>query len=128
MRYLRLTELTPNLLELVDSGRLKFHPAVELSYLKPAEQETLYMAIAETRKYPSLTQAKALRQMSGSSALDQGRMLQFLRGEKAQPEKITFKAEELRGFFPSGYSAADIRDAILDILEVRQRSRAGMER
>lgn len=128
MRYLRLTELTPKLLELVDSGRLKFHPAVELSYLKPTEQETLYTAIAETGKYPSLTQAKAIRQMSRNSALDKGKVLQFLRGEKAQPEKITFKAEELRGFFPSGYSAVDIKDAVLDILEARQRSRAGMER
>lgn len=62
MRYIRLTELTPQLLELVDSGKLKFHPAVELSYLKPAEQEALHYAISEAKKYPSLTQAKSMKQ------------------------------------------------------------------
>lgn len=128
MRYLRLTELTPELLALVDSGKLSFHPAVELSYLKPAEQETLNAVIAETKKYPSLTQAKAIKQLSKASALDKGKVLQFLKGEKTPPTKITFSAEELRDFFPSDYSADEIKDAILDILVARQRSRAGQER
>ncbi len=128
MRYLRLTELTPKLLQLVDSGRLKFHPAVELSYLKPAEQETLHTVIAETQKYPTLTQAKALKQFSKASALNKEKILLLLRGEKALSTKITFSIGELRDFFPSNYSAGDIREAIFDILEARQRCRAGKER
>ena len=128
MRYLRLTELTPKLLQLVDSGRLKFHPAVELSYLKPAEQETLHTVIAETQRYPTLTQAKALKQFSKASALNKEKILLLLRGEKALSTKITFSIGELRDFFPSNYSAGDIREAIFDILEARQRGRAGKER
>lgn len=128
MRYLRLTELTPKLLQLVDSGRLKFHPAVELSYLKPAEQETLHTVIAETQRYPTLTQAKALKQFSKASALNKEKILLLLRGEKALSTKITFSIGELRDFFPSNYSAGDIREAIFDILEARQRCRAGKER
>lgn len=128
MRYLRLTELTPKLLQLVDSGRLKFHPAVELSYLKPAEQETLHTVIAETQRYPTLTQAKALKQFSKVSALNKEKILLLLRGEKALSTKITFSIGELRDFFPSNYSAGDIREAIFDILEARQRCRAGKER
>ena len=128
MRYLRLTELTPKLLQLVDSGRLKFHPAVELSYLKPAEQETLHTVIAETQRYPTLTQAKALKQFSKASTLNKEKILLLLRGEKALSTKITFSIGELRDFFPSNYSAGDIREAIFDILEARQRCRAGKER
>lgn len=128
MRYLRLTELTPKLLQLVDSGRLKFHPAVELSYLKPAEQETLHTVIAETQRYPTLTQAKALKQFSKVSALNKEKILLLLRGEKGLSTKITFSIGELRDFFPSNYSAGDIREAIFDILEARQRCRAGKER
>ena len=128
MRYLRLTELAPELLELVDGGKLKFHPAVELSYLSPVEQEMLRGVIAATKKCPSLTQAKALRQLSKASELDEGRITRLLQWGRASSEKIAFKAEELRGFFPDGYSSEDIKDAILDMLEVRRRSRAGQER
>ena len=128
MRYLRLTELMPELLELVDSGKLSFHPAVELSYLKPAEQEIVYMAIWDSRKYPSLLQAKSMKQLSQHGQLDADTVSDMLRGEKKQTRNVTFKLDELRDFFPGSYTADDIKDAILDILEARQRSRAGMER
>ena len=128
MRYLRLTELTPELLQLVDSGKLKFHPAVELSYLKPLEQELLHSVITQTNKYPSLTQAKTLKQLSKNATLEEGAILQFLRGEKTHSNKITFTADELRGYFPANYSTEQIKNAIFDVLEARQRTRAGRER
>lgn len=128
MRYIRLTELSPQLLELVDSGKLKFHPAVELSYLNPAEQEIVYMAIWDSRKYPSLTQAKSMKQLSQHEQLDADTVSDMLRGEKTQTHNVSFKADELRDFFPQSYSAEQIKDAILDILEARQRSRASQER
>ena len=125
MRYIRLTELMPQLLELVDSGKLKFHPAVELSYLKPAEQEIVYMAIWDAQKYPSLTQAKNMKQLSQRGELDADTVSDMLRGEKAQSRSVSFKADELRDFFPRDYSAEQIKNAIFDLLEARQRSRAG---
>ena len=128
MRYIRLTELSPQLLELVDSGKLKFHPAVELSYLKPAEQEIVYMAIQDSRKYPSLTQTKSMKQLSQQGRLDADNVSDMLRGEKTQTRNVSFKADELRDFFPQSYSTEQIKDAILNILEARQRSRAGRER
>ena len=128
MRYIRLTELSPQLLELVDSGKLKFHPAVELSYLKPDEQEIVYMAIWDSRKYPSLTQAKSLKQLSQHGQLDADAVSDMLRGEKTQTRNVSFKADELRDFFPQSYSAEQIKNAIFDMLEARQRSRAGQER
>ena len=125
MRYIRLTELSPQLLELVDSGKLKFHPAVELSYLKPAEQDIVYMAIWDTRKYPSLTQAKSMKQLSQRGELDADTVSDMLRGEKTQSRSVSFKADELRDFFPRDYSVEQIKNAIFDILEARQRARAG---
>ena len=128
MRYIRLTELSPQLLELVDAGKLKFHPAVELSYLKPDEQEIVYMAIWDSRKYPSLVQAKSLKQLSQHGQLDADTVSDMLRGEKTQMRNVSFKADELRDFFPQSYSAEQIKNVIFDILEARQRSRAGQER
>ena len=128
MRYIRLTELSPQLLELVDSGKLKFHPAVELSYLKPADQEIVYMAIWDSRKYPSLTQAKSMKQLSQQGRLDADTVSDMLRGEKTQTHNVSFKADELRDFFPQSYSAEQIKNTILDILEARQRNRASQER
>ena len=129
MRYIRLTELSPELLGLVDAGKLKFHPAVELSHLKPGEQEIVYAAIADTSKTPSLTQAKNLKQLSkNGQQIARNNVVQMLRGNKTEPRTITFKADELRGFFPQGYSAEQVKEAILDILEARQRARAGRER
>lgn len=128
MRYIRLTELTPELLTLVDSGKLKFHPAVELSYLKPAEQESVYMAIWNSRKYPSLLQAKSMKQLSQRGDLDADTVSDMLCSEKTQARNVSFKADELRDFFPHDYSAEQIRNAIFDMLEARQRNRAGRER
>ncbi len=128
MRYIRLTELSPQLLELVDAGKLKFHPAVELSYLKPDEQEIVYMAIWDSRKYPSLVQAKSLKQLFQHGQLDADTVSDMLRGEKTQMRNVSFKADELRDFFPQSYSAEQIKNVIFDILEARQRSRAGQER
>ena len=129
MRYIHLTELSPELLGLVDAGKLKFHPAVELSHLKPGEQEIVYAAIADTSKTPSLTQAKNLKQLSkNGQQIARNNVVQMLRGNKTEPRNVSFKADELRGFFPQDYSTEQIKEAILDILEARQRARAGRER
>lgn len=128
MRYIRLTELTPHLLMLVDSGKLKFHPAVELSYLTKDEQDIVYMAIWDSDKYPSITQARALKQLSQTHSLNEVAALNILCGDRIQPKSITFKADELAGLFPRSYTSEQIKEEILDILEARQRNRAREER
>ena len=127
MRYIRLTELTPELLELVDTGKLKFHPAIELSYLKKSEQDIVNEVINVVGASPSLTQAKSLKQLSQNGQLDVDSAVALLRGDKQPSRAVSFKADELREFFPAGYSAEQIKDAIIGMLEARQRSR-GRER
>ena len=123
MRYIRLTELTPELLALVDAGKLKFHPAVELSYLKRQEQHIVHEVIKVSGSYPSLAQAKALKQLSQNDRLDVDAAVTLLRGDKQQSRAVSFKADELAAFFPADYSVDQIKDAIIGMLEARQRNR-----
>ena len=127
-RYIRLTELIPEILQMVDDGKIALTPAVELSYLAKQEQQDLLETMESEDCTPSLSQAIQLKRLSQAGELDIDRIFDILREPKAnQIDKISFRTEDLRKFFPKSYSAARIHEHILKLLEVdfrkRQRSR-----
>ena len=127
-RYIRLTELIPEILQMVDDCRIALTPAVELSYLTKPEQQDLLETMESEDCTPSLSQAIQLKRLSQSRELDIDRIFDLLREPKAnQIEKISFRTEDLRKYFPRSYNAARIHEHILKLLEVdfrkRQRSR-----
>ena len=128
-RYIRLTNLIPELLDLLDQKMISFNPAVELSYLTPEEQKNLLEAMDYTQAAPSLSQAQRLKKLSqeGGCALDD--MCEIL-GEvkKGDLERVAFKSEQLRKYFPKSYSAKQMQDTIIKLLEQWQKKRQrGME-
>ncbi len=127
-RYIRLTELIPEILSMVDEGKIALTPAVELSYLTKQEQRDLLETMESEDCTPSLSQAIQMKRLSQTGELDIDRIFDLLREPKAnQIDKISFRTEDLRKFFPKSYSAARIHEHILKLLEVdfrkRQRSR-----
>ena len=122
-RYIRLTELTPKLLELVDEGTVAFRPAVELSYLKPEEQTLLLDTIESEQATPSLSQAQRLKKFSQEGHLNEDSMLAIMSEEKGAPEKITLTGERLHRYFPKSYTPRQMEDTIIKLLEQWQRHR-----
>ena len=126
-RYIRLTELIPQILSMVDAGKIALTPAVELSYLTGQEQRDLLETMESEDCTPSLSQAIQLKKLSQSGELTMDKIFDILREPKAnQQEKISFRVEDLRKFFPKTYSVARIQERILKLLEAdcRKRQRA----
>ena len=126
-RYIRLTELIPQILSMVDAGRIALTPAVELSYLTGQEQQDLLETMESEDCTPSLSQAVQMKKLSQSGELNMDRIFEILREPKAnQQEKISFRVDDLRKFFPKTYSVARIQERILKLLEAdcRKRQRA----
>ena len=127
-RYIRLTELVPELLELVDNGRMAFRPAVEISYLTEDEQRDLVETIDSEDCTPSLSQACRMKKLSQEGKLDMDTIFAIMTEEKAnQKEKIKIPAERLEKYFSRGTSPAEIERVILLALDayyarLRQRS------
>ena len=123
-RYIRLTELIPQILSMVDAGKIALTPAVELSYLTQQEQQDLLDTMESEDCTPSLSQAVQMKKLSQSGELNMDRIFEILREPKAnQQEKISFRVEDLRKFFPKSYSAARIQERILKLLEADCRKR-----
>ena len=123
-RYIRLTELIPEILQMVDGGKIALTPAVELSYLTKQEQRDLLETMESEDCTPSLSQAIQMKRLSQTGELDIDRIFDLLREPKAnQIDKISFRTEDLRKFFPKSYSAARIHEHILKLLEVDFRKR-----
>ena len=123
-RYIRLTELIPEILSMVDSGRIALTPAVELSYLTRQEQHDLLETMESEDCTPSLSQAIQMKKLSQSRELDMDRIFEILREPKAnQQDKISFRVEDLRKFFPKSYTAARIQETILKLLSDYQKKR-----
>ena len=123
-RYIRLTELIPQILSMVDAGRIALTPAVELSYLTGQEQQDLLETMESEDCTPSLSQAVQMKKLSQSGELNMDRIFEILREPKAnQQEKISFRVEDLRKYFPKTYSAARIQETILKLLEADCRKR-----
>ena len=128
LRYIRLTELIPEILTMVDEGKIAFTPAVELSYLTKQEQQDLLETMESEDCTPSLSQAIQMKKLSQAGELDIDKIFDLLREPKAnQQDKISFRVDDLRKYFPRSYSAARIQEAILKLLsdyqKKRQRSR-----
>ena len=123
-RYIRLTNLIPELLELVDQKQVSFNPAVELSYLTPKEQKDVIEAMDFTQASPSLSQAQRLKKLSqeGNCSLEN---IQDILGEikKGEVERVAFKSEQLRKYFPKSYSPRQMQDTIIKLLEQWQKKR-----
>lgn len=123
-RYIRLTELIPQVLSMVDAGKIALTPAVELSYLTGQEQQDLLETMESEDCTPSLSQAVQMKKLSQSGELTMDKIFEILREPKAnQQEKISFRVEDLRKFFPKSYSVARIQERILKLLEADCRKR-----
>ena len=130
-RFIRLTELIPEILQLVDSDRIALTPAVELSYLSNQEQRDLLETIESEDCTPSLSQAIQLKKLSQAGELNMDKIFDILREPKAnQQDKISFRVDDLRKFFPKSYSATRIQETILKLLTdyYRKRERSREER
>ena len=129
-RYIRLTNLVPPLLKLVDEGRIAFSPAVELSYLTKEEQAELWDLIEQEDATPSLSQAIRMKQLSRMAKLTPEAIYAIISEEKPnQKEQVRLKTESLKKYFPSHYSTQQMEKAILKLLEERYRSKhRGQER
>ena len=123
-RYIRLTALIPEILAMVDSGKIALTPAVELSYLTPQEQRDLLETMESEDCTPSLSQAIQLKKLSQAGELDMDKIFEILREPKAnQQDKISFRVEDLRKYFPQSYTAARIQETILKLLSDYQKKR-----
>ena len=124
MRYIRLTELIPELLDMVDEKKVAFNPAYELSFLKPQEQVELLDAMDSEQSTPSLSQAQRLKKFSQEGRLSIDVMRAILSEEK-KPDlgKVAFSTDSLRKYFPKDYTPQRMQQTILKLLEQWQRRR-----
>ena len=128
-RYIRLTNLVPPLLQMVDDGRIAFSPAVELSYLTRDEQAELWDLIGREDATPSLSQALRMKQLSREAKLTPEVLYVILTEEKPnQKEQVRIKTESLRKYFPRNYSAQQMEREIIKLLEARYRAKGMGER
>ena len=128
-RYIRLTNLVPPLLQMVDDGRIALSPAVELSYLTRDEQAELWDLIGQEDATPSLSQALRMKQLSREAKLTPEVLYAILTEEKPnQKEQIRIKTESLRKYFPRNYSAQQMEREIIKLLETRYRAKGRGER
>lgn len=123
-RYIRLTNLIPEILQKVDEGQIALTPAVELSYLTKQEQQDLLETMECEDCTPSLSQAVQLKKLSQAGALDVDTIVTLMSQPKAnQAEKISFRVNDLRRFFPKSYDTAQIQETILKLLSDYQKRR-----
>ncbi len=123
-RYIRLTELIPKLLDLVDEKKIAFNPAYELSFLKKEEQLQLLDAIGSEQATPSLSQAQRLKKFSYEGHLSIDVMRAILGEEKKSDlDRVTFTSDTLRKYFPKSYTPAKMQETIIRLLERWQRNR-----
>lgn len=123
-RYIRLTELSPELQQMVDEKKIAMTPAVEISYLKPEEQKMLLTAMDSEQATPSLSQAQRMKKLSREGALNDDSMLDIMMEQK-KPEKsdITLSGEKLRKYFPRSYTPFQIENTIFKLLDAWQKKR-----
>ena len=125
-RYIRLNELIPELLEMVDGNEIKFNPAYELAFLRPEEQAVLYDILQAEEVTPSLSQAQRLKRASQEGRLSEQDIAAIMREEKAQTRdtgKVTLPAKEIEQFFPKSYTPAQKKKVIVKLLASWARQR-----
>lgn len=123
-RYIRLTELIPELLDMVDDKKIAFNPAVELSYLKPEEQRNLLEAMDMEQATPSLSQAQRLKKFSADGKCTLEAMCAIMSEEKkGELDKVTLTSDKLRKYFPKSYTPQKMEETILKLLETWHKKR-----
>ena len=123
-RFIRLTELLPEIQEKVDTKEIAFSPAVELSYLKPTEQKQFLDAMDYSQSTPSLSQAQRLKKLSQEGKCTQNAMYQVMSEEKKDElDRITIKSDVLRKYFPRSYTPIQMEQTIIKLLEQWQKKR-----
>ena len=124
-RYIRLTNLILELLDMVDQKQISFNPAVELSYLAPEEQEIFMQAMDEVQAAPSLSQTQRLKKLAqeGDFTMDSAREI-MNEVKKGDLERVTFRNEQLRKYFPRSYTAQQMQDTIIKLLDQWQKKKA----
>ncbi len=127
-RYIRLTELIPPLLDMVDERKIAFNPAYELSFLTKDEQRLLLDAMDSEQATPSLSQAQRLKQFSQRGELDAAVMRAIMSEEKKEVERVTLKGDTLRKYFPASYTPKRMEETIIQLLEQWQKRRREAER
>lgn len=123
-RYIRLTNLIPEVLDMVDQKQIAFNPAVELSYLKPEEQQDFLEAIDMTQTAPSLSQAQRIKKLSQEGACTADAICDVM-SEAKKPEvgRLTFSTDSLRKYFPKSYTAKQMEETIIRLLEQYMKKR-----
>ena len=127
-RYIRLTHLIPELLEMVDQKKISFNPAVELSYLTASEQRDFLQAMEESKHPPSLSQAQRIKKLSRAGGCSYETILDVVTSDKKdQLDRLTLRNETIQKYFPKSYTPRQMEEIILNLLEQwyrkRQRSR-----
>ncbi len=123
-RYIRLTELIPELLDMVDEGLIKFNPAVELSYLAKQEQQDFLSAMDYAQTTPSLSQAQRIKKLAQEGECTLDAMCDIMNEIKKEEQgKVTFKTDALRKYFPKSYTNKQMEDKIIQLLEQWQKKR-----
>ena len=123
-RFIRLTNLIPEILDMVDEKKIAFNPAVELSYLKPSEQKEFLEAMDYAQASPSLSQAQRLKKLSQEGDCTLDAMCEVMNEiQKDEPDHVTIKNEVLRKYFPKSYTPKQMQDTIIRLLEKWQRSK-----
>lgn len=123
-RFIRLTNLIPEIMDMVDEKKIAFNPAVELSYLKPSEQKEFLEAMDYAQASPSLSQAQRLKKLSQEGGCTLDAMCEVMNEiKKDELDHVTIKNEVLRKYFPKSYTPKQMQDTIIRLLEKWQRGR-----
>ena len=127
-RFIRLTELIPPILQMVDEGRIALTPAVELSFLKKDEQENLFVTMESEEATPSLSQAQRMKSLSQSGRLDMDTIFAIMTEEKGnQKETVKIGMERLKKYFPKGTTPKQMADTIIKLLERELQKKRGRD-
>ena len=127
-RFIRLTELIPSILQMVDEGKIALTPAVELSFLKKDEQENLFATMESEEATPSLSQAQRMKSLSQSGRLDMDMIFSIMTEDKGnQKETVKIGMERLKKYFPKGTTPKQMEDTIIRLLERELQRKRGRD-
>ena len=127
-RFIRLTNLIPELLDMVDNKTVSFNPAVELSYLSPEQQQEVIRAMDDTQNFPSVSQAKRIKKLAQDGSFTTETVIAIMGEEKkSELDTVTIKNDTLRKYFPRSYTPKQMEDTIIKLLEQWQKKRQHSE-
>ena len=127
-RFIRLTNLIPELLDMVDNKTVSFNPAVELSYLSPEQQQEVIRAMDDTQNFPSVSQAKRIKKLAQDGTFTTETVVAIMGEEKkSELDTVTIKNDTLRKYFPRSYTPKQMEDTIIKLLEQWQKRRQHSE-